>query len=170
MKLVVGRNNGLGLIRCYSNDCICSGWNSSAIYFPNFPVKILLILICFPLITIALSISFTIKWRLFARKEWLAKRNKGTLISLCSGGRATSVDIGREFRPLRLAWWVLQGAQLWKGKRKRSHFILNGHIQCKQSLSPRSLELRGNFQMHRWSYIWEDTENRVISHTPGVPP
>jgi hypothetical protein len=20
--------------------------------------------------------------------------------------------------------------------------------------------------MHRWSYIWEDTENRVISHTP----
>jgi hypothetical protein len=34
-----------------------------------------------------------------------------------------------------------------------------------QSLSPRSLELRGNFQTHRWSYIWEDTENRVISVT-----
>jgi hypothetical protein len=28
----------------------------------------------------------------------------------------------------------------------------------------------GNFQMHRWSYIWEDTENRVISHTPGLHP
>jgi hypothetical protein len=37
-------------------------------------------------------------------------------------------------------------------------------------LSPGSLELRGNFQTHRWSYIWEDTENRVISHTPGLPP
>jgi hypothetical protein len=43
----------------------------------------------------------------------------------------------------------IQGAQLWKGKRKRSHFFLTGDIQCKQSLSPRSLELRGNFQMHR---------------------
>jgi hypothetical protein len=40
----------------------------------------------------------------------------------------------------------------------------------KKYLSPRSLELRGNFQMHRWSYIWEDTENRVISHTPGLHP
>ena len=27
--------------------------------------------------------------------------------------------------------------------------FLTGHIQCKQSLSPRSLELRGNFQTHR---------------------
>jgi hypothetical protein len=27
--------------------------------------------------------------------------------------------------------------------------FLTDHIQCKQSLSPRSLELRGNFQMHR---------------------
>ena len=31
-------------------------------------------------------------------------------------------------------------------ERKRSHFFLTGHIQCKQSLSPRSLELRGNFK------------------------
>jgi hypothetical protein len=50
------------------------------------------------------------------------------------------------------------------GKRKRSH------IQCKQSLSSRSLELRGNFQTHRWSYIWEDSENRVISHILGPRP
>jgi hypothetical protein len=27
--------------------------------------------------------------------------------------------------------------------------FLTGHIQCKQSMSPRSLELRGNFQTHR---------------------
>jgi hypothetical protein len=64
-----------------------------------------------------------IKRRLFARKEWLAKKNKATLISLCSRGRATSADIWRQFRPLRLVWWALQGAQLWKGKRKRSHFF-----------------------------------------------
>ena len=50
----------------------------------------------------ALSISFTIKRRLFARKERLAKGNKATLISLWSRGRVTSADIGQEFRPLRL--------------------------------------------------------------------
>jgi hypothetical protein len=61
----------------------------------------------FPLITIALTISFTIKRRLFARKEWLVKRNKATLISLCSRGRATSADIGQEFRPLRHKTWVI---------------------------------------------------------------
>ena len=83
----------------------------------------LLFLCIFPLITITLTISFTIKRRLFARKEWLAKRNKATLISLCSRGRATSADIGRELHPLRLVRWALQGAQLWKGKRKRSHFF-----------------------------------------------
>jgi len=59
------------------------------------------------LITIALSIILTIKCRLFARKERLAKRNKATLISLWSQGRETSADIGREFRPLRLVWWAL---------------------------------------------------------------
>jgi hypothetical protein len=83
----------------------------------------LLFLCIFPLITIVLSVSFTIKRRLFARKEWLTKRNKATLISLCSPGRAISADIGREFRPLRLVWWALQGAQLWKGKRKRESFV-----------------------------------------------
>jgi hypothetical protein len=55
------------------------------------------------------------------KRRLFAKRNKATLISLCSRGRATSVDIGREFRPLRLVRWALQGAQLWKGK--RSHFF-----------------------------------------------
>ena len=59
------------------------------------------------MITIALSISFTIKCRLFARKEWLAKRNQATLISLWSQGRAISADIGRQFRPLCLVWWAL---------------------------------------------------------------
>jgi hypothetical protein len=49
------------------------------------------------LITIALSIGFTIKHRLFARKERLAKRNKATLISLWSQGTAISADRGREF-------------------------------------------------------------------------
>ena len=32
------------------------------------------------------------------------------------------------------------------------------HIQCKQSVLPRSLELRVDFQTHRWLYIWEDTK------------
>ena len=59
------------------------------------------------LITIALPISFTLKHILFAREERLAKRNKATLISLGSRGRAISADIGREFRPLRLVWWAL---------------------------------------------------------------
>jgi hypothetical protein len=40
-----------------------------------------------------LSNSFTIKCRLFARKERLAKRNKTTLISLWSLERATSADV-----------------------------------------------------------------------------
>ena len=22
--------------------------------------------------------------------------------------------------------------------------------------------------MHKWPYIWEDNENRVVSHTPGL--
>jgi hypothetical protein len=39
-------------------------------------------------------------------------------------------------------------------QKEKESFFLTGHIQCKHSLSPRSLELRGNFQMHRWSYIW----------------
>ena len=33
--------------------------------------------------------------------------------------------------------------------KKKESFFLTGHIQCKQSLSPRSLELRGNFQTHK---------------------
>jgi hypothetical protein len=53
----------------------------------------LLFLCIFPLITIVLTISFTIKRRLFARKEWLTKRNEAILISLRSRGRATSADI-----------------------------------------------------------------------------
>jgi hypothetical protein len=55
-------------------------------------------------------------------------------------------------------------------EREKESFFLTGHIQYKQSLSPRSLELRENFQTHRWLHIWEDTENRVISHTPGLYP
>jgi len=51
---------------------------------------------------IALSITFTIKHRLFARKERLAKGNEATTISLWSQGRAISADIGRELHPLRL--------------------------------------------------------------------
>jgi hypothetical protein len=35
---------------------------------------------------------------------------------------------------------------------------------------PRSLELRVDFQTHRWPYIWEDNENRVISNTLGLHP
>ena len=54
--------------------------------------------------TIALSITFTLKRRLFARKERLAKRNKTTIISLWSRGRAISADIGQELCPLRLVW------------------------------------------------------------------
>ena len=53
---------------------------------------------------ICLSITLTIKHRLFASKEQLAKRNKATLISLWSRGRVISADIGRELRPLRLVW------------------------------------------------------------------
>jgi hypothetical protein len=56
------------------------------------------------LITIALSITFTLKRRLFARKKRLAKGNKATTISLWSQGRAISADIGRELHPLRLVW------------------------------------------------------------------
>ena len=62
----------------------------------------------FKWITTALSISFTIKRTLFARKERLAKRNKATLISLLSRGKATSADIGRELRPLGLVWRALK--------------------------------------------------------------
>jgi hypothetical protein len=62
------------------------------------------------LITIALAISFTIKCRLFARKEWLAKRNKATLISIWGQGRAISADIGRTFFPFRLVWWALRSS------------------------------------------------------------
>jgi hypothetical protein len=43
---------------------------------------------------IQIYIFFTIKRRLFASKERLAKRNKVTLISLWSPGRAFSADIG----------------------------------------------------------------------------
>jgi predicted membrane protein len=56
------------------------------------------------LITIALSISFTLKRRLFARRERFAKGNKTTTILLWSQGRAISADIGRE---IRLVWWAL---------------------------------------------------------------
>jgi hypothetical protein len=41
--------------------------------------------------------AFTIKCRLFSRKEQLAKRNKATLISLWSQERATSSVIGGDF-------------------------------------------------------------------------
>jgi hypothetical protein len=36
-----------------------------------------------------------------------------------------------------------QGAQLWKGKRKRGNF-LTGHIQCKQSVT-KKLGIEGEF-------------------------
>jgi hypothetical protein len=43
-----------------------------------------------------------------------------------------------------------QGAQLWKVKRERVHFlIITVHIQCKQSVLPRSLESRVDLQTHR---------------------
>jgi hypothetical protein len=32
------------------------------------------------------------------------------------------------------------------------------------------LLLRGDLKMHRWPYIWENNENRVVSHTPGLHP
>jgi len=64
----------------------------------------------FPLITIALSISFTIKNENYLQGKSDSKRNKATLISLCSRERATSADIGREFRPLRLVWWALSAS------------------------------------------------------------
>ena len=118
----------------------------------------------FPLITIVWTISFTIKRWLFARKEWAAKRSRASVISLFSRGRATSDYIGREFA--HFAWIGEPCKEHSYGKVKGKGVIcLTGHIQCKQSLSPRSLDLSGNFQTHRWSYIWEDTENRVISHT-----
>jgi hypothetical protein len=63
------------------------------------------------------------KTKIICKKRATCKKNKATLILLCSRGRATSDYIGREFRPLRLVWWALQGAHLWKGKRKRSHFF-----------------------------------------------
>jgi hypothetical protein len=53
------------------------------------------------LITIAFSITFTLKRRLFARRERFAKGNKTTTILLWSQGRAISADIGRE---IRLVW------------------------------------------------------------------
>jgi hypothetical protein len=42
-----------------------------------------------------------------------------------------------------------QGAQLWKVKGKEVIFFKTALIQCKQSVLPGSLELRGYFQMHR---------------------
>jgi hypothetical protein len=47
------------------------------------------------------------KRRLFAKKEQLAKRNKVTLILFwrrVGGCISISVDIGQEFRPVRLVW------------------------------------------------------------------
>ena len=49
-------------------------------------------------------------------------------------------------------------------KRKRSHF-LTGHIQCKQSLSPRSLELRGIFKRTD-DHIFEKTLKIELSPIP----
>jgi hypothetical protein len=42
--------------------------------------------------------------------------------------------------------------------------FLTGHIQCKQSLSPRSLELRGNF------HIFEKTLKIELSPIPQAYP
>jgi hypothetical protein len=66
------------------------------------------------LITIALSIRFTIKHRLFARKKRLANRNEATLISLWNQERAISADIRREYHPLHLVWWALISAIKWQ--------------------------------------------------------
>jgi hypothetical protein len=49
-------------------------------------------------------------------------------------------------------------------KRKRSHFV-TGHIQCKQSLSPRSLELRGIFKRTD-GHIFEKTLKIELSPIP----
>jgi hypothetical protein len=51
-----------------------------------------------------------------------------------------------------------------KGKRKRSH-VLTGHIQWKQSLSPRSLELRGIFKRTD-DHIFEKTLKIELSPIP----
>ena len=68
------------------------------------------------------------KRRLFAKKEQLAKRNKVTLILFwrrVGGCISISVDIGREFRPVRLVWWAL-------GCHVHKILIINciGHIIC----------------------------------------
>jgi hypothetical protein len=48
---------------------------------------------------------------------------------------------------LRLRWFI---------------FMVVCHIQCKQS---KKLDIEGDFQMHKWPYIWEENESRVVSHT-----
>jgi hypothetical protein len=73
-------------------------------------------------------------------------------------------NIGQEFRPLRLVWGALQGAQLWKGKRKRSHFF-----NWPYPMSPRSLELRGNFQTAD-DHIFEKTLKIELSPIPQAYP
>ena len=45
-----------------------------------------------------------------SNKCFSPKRNKVTLISLWSRGRATWANIGRKFCPLCLVWWALQQA------------------------------------------------------------
>ena len=75
-------------------------------YLPNFfSSRFWRAVVSFTVITIALPFSFTIKCRLFARKERLAKRNKATLISLW---RAISADRGQEFHPLHPFWSALK--------------------------------------------------------------
>jgi hypothetical protein len=57
-----------------------------------------------------------------------------------------------------------------KIKGKGVIFFKAAHIQCKQCVLPRSLELREDFQTHWWPYSLEDNENRVVSHTSSLHP
>ena len=85
---------------------------------------------------------FTIKRRLFARKELVAERNKATLISLWSRGRAISADVGWEFRPLCLVWWALV---LLPPLSSHYWFV---HLRIRSL----SIFINENTQSHNWAY------------------
>jgi hypothetical protein len=73
----------------------------------------------------------------YARKEWLAKRNKATLISLCSRGRATSANIGQKKNNVQRIWRILNkilAKTHFKCKYKKKKLKKNPHF-CENMVS-----------------------------------
>ena len=113
----------------------------------------------------------------YGRKEWLAKRNKATLISLCSRGRATLANIGQKKNNVQRIWRILNKilakthfkCKYKKKCEKKPHFCENMSLwrcwksPCHAFTSP-SWSLREKSSLPIFLQVWWALVTLIILH------